>query len=145
MLRCSKSKRKIPASIFSEKLVLEKGKAATTPFSKGVLLVFDIINALQKSENKKEVISDLLSLFITKVDAGLKLVCIQNTIHLLIDKWPPFLLAILSVVPSVRFSVSSSFSVSEQKSLFTRTFHSHCASSPSWTRTRDPLINSQML
>jgi len=56
-----RTKKKILGCIFSEKLVLEKGRVATTPFSEGVQIMFKIFNALQGSENKKEVISDLLS------------------------------------------------------------------------------------
>jgi hypothetical protein len=56
-----RTKKKILGCIFSEKLVLEKGRVATTPFSEGVLILFKIFIALQGSEKKKEVISDLLS------------------------------------------------------------------------------------
>ena len=56
-----RTKKKILGCIFSEKLILEKGRVATTPFSEGVLILFEIFNALQGSEKKKEVISDLLS------------------------------------------------------------------------------------
>jgi hypothetical protein len=37
------------------------GRVATTSFSEGVLVLLEIINELQGSEKKKEVISDLLS------------------------------------------------------------------------------------
>jgi hypothetical protein len=47
----------IPLLIFSEKPLLEKGRVVNTPYSKGVLVLFDIVNALQGSEKKKEVIS----------------------------------------------------------------------------------------
>ena len=56
-----RTKKKILGCIFSEKLVLEKGRVANTPFSEGVQIMFKISNALQGSENKKEVISDLLT------------------------------------------------------------------------------------
>ena len=55
------TKKKILACIFSEKLILEKGRVANTPYSKGVLVMFKIVNALQGSEKKKDVISDVLS------------------------------------------------------------------------------------
>ena len=57
-----RTKKKILSCIFSEKLVLEKGRVATTPFSEGVQVMYGIINALQGSKKKKEVISDLLSM-----------------------------------------------------------------------------------
>jgi hypothetical protein len=56
-----KTKKKILSCIFSEKLILEKGRVANTPYTKGVLVIFNIVNALQRSEKKKEVISDVLS------------------------------------------------------------------------------------
>ena len=60
LLRLSSSMNSI-SCIFSEKLVLEKGRVATTPFSEGVLVIHHIINQLQGSKKEKEVISDLLS------------------------------------------------------------------------------------
>ena len=45
------TKRKIIGCIFSEKLILEKGRVATTPYSQGVLIMFNIFNALQGSIN----------------------------------------------------------------------------------------------
>lgn len=53
--------KKILDCIISEKPVLEKGRVANTPYFKGMLVMFKIVNALQGSEKKKEVISDLLS------------------------------------------------------------------------------------
>jgi hypothetical protein len=47
--------------IFSEKPILEKGRVANTPYSNGVLVMFNIVNAIQGSEKKKDVISDVLS------------------------------------------------------------------------------------
>ncbi len=51
----------IPLLILSEKLVLENGRVANTPYSKGVLVMLNLVNALQGSEKKKDVISDVLS------------------------------------------------------------------------------------
>jgi site-specific DNA recombinase len=56
-----RTKRKILSCIFSDKLVIENGRVATTPYSQGVIIMFNIINALQTSKKEKEVISDLLS------------------------------------------------------------------------------------
>jgi site-specific DNA recombinase len=55
------TKKKILSCIFSDKLTLEKGKVATISYTQGVLIMFNIINALQRSEKKQEIISDLLS------------------------------------------------------------------------------------
>ena len=62
---CRKSdgaaERKILGRIFSEKLVLEKGRVATTPFTIPVQVLFKITKVLQGSKNKKEVEKNLLS------------------------------------------------------------------------------------
>ena len=62
---CRKSdgaaERKILGYIFSEKLVLEKGRVATTPFTIPVQVLFKITKVLQGSKNKKEVEKNLLS------------------------------------------------------------------------------------
>ena len=55
------TKRKILGCIFSEKLVLEKGRVATTPFTIPVQVLFKITKVLQGSKNKKEVENNLLS------------------------------------------------------------------------------------
>ena len=55
------TKRKILGCIFSEKLILEKGRVATTPFSIPVQVLFNTSKVLEKSKNKKEVENDLLS------------------------------------------------------------------------------------
>jgi hypothetical protein len=56
-----KTKRKILGCIFSEKLVLEKGRVATTPFTVPIQVLFKITKVLQGSKNKKEVENNLLS------------------------------------------------------------------------------------
>jgi len=55
------TKRKILSCIFSEKLVLEKGRVATVSFTEPVHVLFKISKALQESKNKKEVELNLLS------------------------------------------------------------------------------------
>ncbi len=55
------TKKKILGCIFSEKLVFEKGKVATTPFTEPIQVLFKIAKVLQGSKNKKEVENDLLS------------------------------------------------------------------------------------
>ncbi|MDX9946317.1 MAG: hypothetical protein RBS38_03055 [Bacteroidales bacterium] len=55
------TKRKILGCIFSEKLVFEKGKDATIPFTEPIQVLFKIARVLQGSKNKKEVENDLLS------------------------------------------------------------------------------------
>jgi hypothetical protein len=47
--------------IFSEKLVLKKGKVAIMSFTEPVQVLFKISKVLQGSKNKKEVDSNLLS------------------------------------------------------------------------------------
>ena len=55
------TKKKILGCIFSEKLVFEKGKDATIPFTEPIQVLFKIARVLQGSKNKKEVENDLLS------------------------------------------------------------------------------------
>ena len=55
------TKRKILSCIFSEKLVLEKGRVATTHFTEPIQVLFKITKVLQGSKNKKEVENNLLS------------------------------------------------------------------------------------
>ena len=55
------TKRKILSCIFSEKLVLEKGRVATMSFTEPVQVLFKIAKELQKAKNKKEVELNLLS------------------------------------------------------------------------------------
>lgn len=72
-------------------MVLEKGKVATTPFSEGFLVLHQIINELQGSENKKEVISDLLSMsapLIEKSSNSFKSDLLKiNELKPLFDEW----------------------------------------------------------
>jgi hypothetical protein len=48
------TKRKILGCIFSEKLVFEKGRVATTPFTEPIQVLFKIAKVLQEGNNKKE-------------------------------------------------------------------------------------------
>ena len=48
--------------MFSEKVVLEKGRVATTPFSIPVQVLINTSKVLEDSKNKKEVENDLLSI-----------------------------------------------------------------------------------
>lgn len=57
-----KTKKKILSCIFSEKVVLEKGRVATTPFSIPVQVLINTSKVLEGSKNKKEVENDLLSI-----------------------------------------------------------------------------------
>ena len=54
-------KKKILGCIFSEKLVLEKGKVATTPFTTPILVLLNATKVLGRSTKKKEIENDLLS------------------------------------------------------------------------------------
>ena len=56
-----KTKKKILGCIFSEKLVLEKGKVATTPFTTPILVLLNATKVLGRSTKKKEIENDLLS------------------------------------------------------------------------------------
>jgi site-specific DNA recombinase len=55
------TKRKILGCIFSEKLILEKGRVATTPFTEPIQVLFKITKGLQGFKNKEEVENNLLS------------------------------------------------------------------------------------
>ena len=55
------TKKKILGCIFSEKLVFEKGRVATTTFTEPIQVLFKIAKVLQGSKNKKEVKINLLS------------------------------------------------------------------------------------
>ena len=57
-----KTKKKILSCIFSEKVVLEKGRVASIPFSIPVQVLINASKVLEGSENKKETISSLLSI-----------------------------------------------------------------------------------
>jgi site-specific DNA recombinase len=56
-----KTKKKILGCIFSEKLVLEKGKVATYKFTKPIEVLLNASKVFKKSGTKKEVENDLLS------------------------------------------------------------------------------------
>jgi len=56
-----RTKKKVLSCIFSEKMTLENGRVATTPFSQPVSILLMIIKELEGSKNKKEVENDLLS------------------------------------------------------------------------------------
>jgi hypothetical protein len=57
-----KAHKKIFGCIFSEKVILEKGRVATTLFSKLVQVLINTSKVLEGSKNKKEVENDLLSI-----------------------------------------------------------------------------------
>ena len=54
------AKKKILACIFDEKIVLENGRVASTPFSVPVQVLINANKVFGKSEKKKEVENDLL-------------------------------------------------------------------------------------
>jgi hypothetical protein len=45
--------------IFDEKLIVENGRVATTPFTEPIRVLFDLNEVLKESKNKKEVEFDL--------------------------------------------------------------------------------------
>jgi hypothetical protein len=45
--------------IFDEKLIVENGRVATTPFTEPIRVLFDLNEVLKESKNKKEVEYDL--------------------------------------------------------------------------------------
>ncbi len=53
------TKFKILNCIFEEKLIVENGRVATTPFTEPIRVLFDLNEALKESKNKKEVDIDL--------------------------------------------------------------------------------------
>jgi hypothetical protein len=55
-----KTKKKILGCIFSEKVILEKGRVATTPLSIPFQVLINTSKVLKDSKNKKEVENDLL-------------------------------------------------------------------------------------
>ncbi len=57
------TKNKILCYIFDDKLVLENGRVAATPFSPEVQVLLNITNRFQRAEKKKEVNFDLFSEF----------------------------------------------------------------------------------
>ena len=58
-----RTKNKILSCIFDEKLVLENGRVAATPFSPAVQVLLNITNRFQRAEKKKEADFDLFSEF----------------------------------------------------------------------------------
>jgi len=71
-----KTKKKILGCIFSEKMVLEKGRVATTHFTTPISVLLNASKVLEKSENKKEVENDLLSIMAPLTDES----CSHNTL-----------------------------------------------------------------
>jgi len=56
--------------IFDEKLIVENGRVATTPFTEPIRVLFDLNEVLKESKNKKEVKYDLF--LITAPQTGLE-------------------------------------------------------------------------
>jgi hypothetical protein len=63
-----RTKKKLLSCIFSEKMTLENGRVATTPFSQPVSILLMIIKELEGSKNKKEIENDLLSIMAPLTD-----------------------------------------------------------------------------
>jgi hypothetical protein len=57
------TKKKILGCIFSEKLVIENGRVATTPFTTEIRVLINASKVLEGGKNKKEVENDLFSCF----------------------------------------------------------------------------------
>lgn len=55
------TKKKILGCIFTEKLIIEKGRVANTPFTIPVQVLLNTVKGFQGSKKKKEVEFDLLS------------------------------------------------------------------------------------
>lgn len=55
------TKKKILGCIFSEKMILEKGKVATYEFTQPIQVLLNTSKVFRKSGTKKEVENDLLS------------------------------------------------------------------------------------
>jgi site-specific DNA recombinase len=64
------TKFKILSCIFEEKLIVENGRVATTPFAEPIRVLFDLNEVLKESKNKKEVDYDLF--LITAPSPGLE-------------------------------------------------------------------------
>ncbi len=62
------TKKKILGCIFSEKLVLEKGRVATSTFTEPIQLILRISKGLGSSKKKQEVKTELLSRFVPQTD-----------------------------------------------------------------------------
>ena len=56
------TKKKILSCIFSEKIVLDKGRVATRPFTPPIEILFNASKILENSKNRQEVENDLLSI-----------------------------------------------------------------------------------
>ena len=59
------TKKKILGCIFPGKLVLEKGKVLTTPFTLPIQVILNASEVLRNSKNKKEIKNYLLSCLVT--------------------------------------------------------------------------------
>ncbi len=57
-----KTKNKILCCIFDGKLIIKKGRVATTPFKPQVQVLLNIVKGFQRSKKKQEVDFDLLSM-----------------------------------------------------------------------------------
>ncbi|HYQ55882.1 MAG TPA: hypothetical protein VEP89_00960 [Draconibacterium sp.] len=64
-----KTKKKVLGCIFSEKLILEKGKVATYEFTKPILVLLNTSNVFKNLDIKKEVKRDLFK-FLAPLTAG---------------------------------------------------------------------------
>jgi hypothetical protein len=54
--------------IFDEKLIVENGRVATTPFTEPIRVLFDLNEVLKESKNKKEVEYDLFLITAPLID-----------------------------------------------------------------------------
>jgi hypothetical protein len=54
--------------IFDEKLIVENGRVATTPFTEPIRVLFDLNEVLKESKNKKEVEYDLFFICAPLID-----------------------------------------------------------------------------
>src|ERR1035437_238434 len=64
------TKKKILSCIFSEKIILEKGRVATMSFTAPIRVLLERIKLLEECKNKKEVDFDLL--FVGAPQVGLE-------------------------------------------------------------------------
>jgi hypothetical protein len=75
------TKKKIPGCIFSEKLVLESGRVATSTLTEPIQLILRISEVLGNYKNKKGVENDLLFRLVPRTDKScnqLKNLLMQN-------------------------------------------------------------------
>ncbi len=68
------SRKKIPGCIFSEKLVLENGRVATSTFTLPIEFILNASEILGSSRKKKEVENDLLSRLVPRTDKSYNLI-----------------------------------------------------------------------